>query len=307
MNIAILSKGPQLYSTQSLLRAGIRRGHHMRVIDHTRCNLIINPGGLQIIYEGQRLRRIHAIIPRIGTSVTMHGVAVINQLEAMDAFSVAKADALLQSRDKLRCLQKMARFRLPVPKTLIAGVGEDLSELIRHVGGLPVIIKLAEGTHGVGVVLAETFAAAESIIDAFQKMKEKILIQEFIAESKGADVRALVVGGEVVAAMKRQAKEGEFRSNLHRGATSESINLDPVEAEVVKKAVKLLGLDVAGVDLLRSNRGPLLMEVNASPGLEGIETTTGFDIAGKIIEFVERRTEELRNYRANLHTQKRKI
>lgn len=306
MNIAILSKGPQLYSTQSLVRAGIRHGHHMKVIDHTRCNLIINQGGPQIIYEDQRIRRIHAIIPRIGASVTMHGAAVINQFEAMNVFTVARAEALMQSRDKLRCLQKLARFRLPVPKTLLIGAGQELSELIRHLGGLPVIIKMAEGTHGAGVVLAETFATAESVLEVFQKLKEKALLQEYISESKGADIRALVVGGEIVASMKRQAKEGEFRSNLHRGATSESIRLEPEEEEVVKKAVKLLGLDVAGVDLLRSKRGPLIMEVNASPGLEGIETTTGIDIAGKIIAFIEKKTEELRNYRANVHAQQRK-
>lgn len=307
MNIAILSKGPQLYSTQSLIRAGIRRGHHMRVIDHTRCNLVINNGGAQVIYEDQRIRRIHAIIPRIGASVTMHGAAVINQFEAMNVFTVAKADALIQSRDKLRCLQILARFRLPVPKTLLVGAGQELSELIRHVGGLPVIIKMAESTHGVGVVLAETFATAESIVEAFRKLKEKVLLQEYIVESSGADVRVLVVGGEIIAAMKRQAKEGEFRSNLHRGASSEPIRLEEEEEELVKKAVKLLGLDVAGVDLLRSKRGPLIIEVNASPGLEGIETTTGIDIAGKIIEFIEKRTEELRNYRANIHSQQRKF
>lgn len=306
MNIAILSKGPQLYSTQSLVRAGIRRGHNMKVIDHTRCNLLINQGGPQVLYEDQRLRRIHAIIPRIGASVTAHGAAVINQFEAMNVFTVARAEPLMQSRDKLRCLQKLARFRIPVPKTVIVGEGQEIPALIRHLGGLPVIIKMVESTHGVGVVLAETYATAESVLEAFQKIKEKVLLQEFIAEAKGADVRALVVGGEVVAAMKRQAKEGEFRSNLHRGATSVAVRLEHEEEVIVKKVVKLLGLDVAGVDLLRSRRGPLVMEVNASPGLEGIEKTTGMDVAGKIIEFIEKRTEEIRNYRANTQTHHRK-
>ena len=305
MNIVILSRGPQLYSTQSLLRAGIRRGHNMRVIDHMRCNLMIGQANPQIYYEMERLHDIDAIIPRIGASVTTHGVAVINQFEIAQVFSVAKAEAILRSRDKLRALQKLTKGGVPSPKTLLAGPGQDIVAHIQLLGGLPVIIKMLESTHGVGVILAESYHNAVSTVEAFQKLNGQVLIQEFIAEAGGADVRAFVVAGEIVAAMKRQAREGEFRSNLHRGATSVSVELTEEESQMVKKAVRLMGLDVAGVDLLRSDRGPLIMEVNASPGLEGIETTSGVDVAGKIIQFIEQRVIELKNYRSHMRWSKK--
>lgn len=294
MNIAILSRGPQLYSTQSLWRAGANRGHQMRIIDHTRCNLVIERGLPEIYYENHPLSTLDAVIPRIGASVTSIGASVINQFEMMGVFTVARADALLQSRDKLRCLQKLSRFGIEIPKTVFVTPGAEISPLINLVGGIPVVIKLLESTHGIGVILAEALNQAESVVEAFQKLKERIILQEFIKEADGADIRALVVAGEVVAAMKRKAKEGEFRSNLHRGASSTLIKLSDREEKLVKKAVRIMGLDVAGVDILRSKRGPLLMEVNASPGLEGIESTTQVDVAGKIIDHIERRVRKMR-------------
>jgi ribosomal protein S6--L-glutamate ligase len=297
MNIAILSRGPQLYSTQSLYRAGLRRGHYMHIIDHTRCTLVVDRGAPQVYYDDFRLNSIDAVIPRIGASVTSQGAAVINQFEMMNAFTVARAEALLQSRDKLRCLQKLSRCGIDTPRTVFAAPGQNLSHLINLVGGLPIVIKLLESTHGIGVLLAESYHSAESAVEAFQKLGGRVLLQEFIAEAQGADIRAFVVAGEIVATMKRQAQEGEFRSNLHRGASSTAIHLNEHEQQLVKKTVRMMGLDVAGVDILPSNRGPLIIEVNASPGLEGIETTTQVDIAGKIIDFVEKRVLELRNYR----------
>ncbi len=287
MNIAILSRGPELYSTQSLYRAGARRGHRMMIIDHTRCNLVIGQGRPQIIYEEAPLRRLDAIIPRIGSSVTLQGASVINQFELMGVFTPAPAQALLQARDKLRCLQQLAARGLDVPRTAFISEGEDLVPLIESVGGLPVVIKLLESTHGIGVLLAETYRSAASTVEAFQRLRERVLVQEFIREAGGADIRALVVAGEVVAAMKRQAREGEFRSNLHRGGSASPEALTEAETEAVTTAVQAMGLDIAGVDLLRSRRGPLIMEVNASPGLEGIETITGVSVADRIIRYLE--------------------
>ena len=289
MNIAILSRGPQLYSTQSLLRAGIKRGHQVQIIDHTRCNLFLEKNYAEVLYQGYPLEGFDAIIPRIGTSVTSKGAALISHFEAMGVFTVAGSNALLQARDKLRCLQKLAKFGLDVPKTFFVNDTSDLSTLIEHLGGFPVVMKIVEGTHGVGVILSETFSNAEASIETFLRMKEKILLQEFIAEANGADIRAIVVDGEIVAAMKRQARDGEFRSNLHRGATAELVMLSASEEHAAKKAVRIMGLDFAGVDILRSDRGPLIMEVNASPGLEGIETTTGIDISSKVFDFIERK------------------
>lgn len=291
MKIAILSRGPQLYSTQSLVRAGMKRGHAMHIVDHTRCTLAVGRGRPRIYYNDYPLERFDAVIPRIGASVTLQGASVISHFEMMQSFTATRSEALLQSRDKLRCLQKLARCGIEVPRTVLAAAGQDLMPLLGELGGLPVVVKLLESTHGNGVLLAESFRAAESMIEAFQRLGERIIIQEFIREAKGADIRALVVAGEVVAAMKRQARSGEFRSNLHRGATAEVANLSDEEMEAVRKSVKMLGLDVAGVDFLRSRRGPLVMEVNASPGLEGIEGITGVDVAGKIIEFIERSCE----------------
>ncbi|MCB9287953.1 MAG: 30S ribosomal protein S6--L-glutamate ligase [Lewinellaceae bacterium] len=299
MKIAILSRGPQLYSTQSLVRAGMKRGHTMHIVDHTRCTLVVGRGRPKIYYNDFQLERFDAIIPRIGASVTSQGASVISQFETMQCLTVARSEALLQSRDKLRCLQKLARCGIEVPRSAFVAVGQDLMPLLREVGGLPIVIKMLESTHGNGVILAETYRTAESVIEAFQRLGERFIIQEFIREAKGADIRALVVAGEVVATMKRQARSGEFRSNLHRGASAEVAALTEEEEEIVRKSVKMLGLDVAGVDFLRSSRGPLVMEVNASPGLEGIEGITGVDVAGKIIEFIEKRWSELRNYQAN--------
>ena len=300
LDIAILSKGPQLYSTQSLLRAGIRRGHRMRIIDYTRCSLLMNRSSANIIYDDQVLPHYEAIIPRIGASYTSQGAAVISHFEALNSFSTVKARALLLARNKLSSLQKLSRCGLNIPKTAYVSPGQSLQKVIEKLGGLPVVIKLQEGTHGVGVVLAHTHQAAESTIEAFQRLKGKVILQEFIHEAKGSDIRVIVVAGNIIASMERQAKEGEFRSNLHRGATAKRVKITLEEEKLVKDAVKVMGLDVAGVDLLRSARGPLIMEINASPGLEGIETVTQTDVAGQIVLFIERRVRELHNYRSNL-------
>lgn len=287
MKIGILSRGPYLYSTQSLVRAGQQRGHEMHIIDHTRCSLVLDRAKARILYDGYRLERFGAIIPRIGTSVTSLGAAVISQFESMNVFVAARAEALLQARDKLRCLQKLSQHGLPVPGTIFASPGQPLQPAVRLLGGLPVIVKLLEGTHGAGVILAETFRSVESTVEAFQRLNERVVLQEFIREAKGADIRAFVVGGEVVAAMQRQARPGEFRSNLHRGGTASPVELSAEEQAMAVKVVELMGLHIGGVDFLRSRRGPLVIEVNASPGLEGIENITGVDVAGHIIHFVE--------------------
>lgn len=294
MNIVILSRGPGLYSTQSLVYAGRKRGHNMRVIDHVRCNILVESGQPAIYYEGKRLKHIDAVIPRIGASVTFHGTAIIRQFEMLKIYTAASSDALLRSRDKLRCLQLLAMENLGVPKTVYADAAYDVSKVIDAVGGVPIIIKLLEGTHGLGVILAETRKTAESVLDAFHKIKERIIVQEFIEESKGADIRAFVVDGKIVAAMKRKALPGEFRSNLHRGGNAIHIKLTEKEIETALKATRILGLDVAGVDMLQSDRGPLVLEVNPSPGLEGISKTTGVDVADDIIELVERRIQARR-------------
>ncbi len=294
MNIVILSRGPSLYSTQSLVYEGRKRGHCMRVIDHVQCNIIIESGKPAIYYEGERLRNIDAVIPRIGASVTFHGTAILRQFELLKIYSTVSSDALLRSRDKLRCLQLLAMGNLGVPKTAYTDFTSDVGKVIDAVGGVPIIIKLLEGTHGLGVILAETRKTAESVIDAFNKIKERIIVQEYIKESKGSDVRAFVVDGKIVAAMKRKALPGEFRSNLHRGGTAIHIKLTQAEAETALYATRILGLDVAGVDMLQSDRGPLVLEVNPSPGLEGITRTTGIDVAEKIIDMVERKIQAQR-------------
>ena len=293
MKIAILSRGPQLYSTQSLLRAGIKRGHDVYIIDHMRCTLSIGQGRSKIYYNDYMLPHFEAIIPRIGASVTQQGAAVVNQFENMKAVTVAKASALLECRDKLRCLQKLSRFGIGIPRTIAVVNGQDLVASIDSLGGFPVVIKMLESTHGTGVLLAETYQNAEATIEAFQRLGERIIIQEFIKEVKGADIRAIVIDGKVVAAMKRQAKAGEFRSNLHRGATAKPVELSPFEEKMVTDAAKLMGLDFAGVDFLRSAKGGLILEINASPGLEGIEGVTGVDVAGEVIAFLERRVKSV--------------
>lgn len=288
MNIGILSRGPQLYSTQSLYRAGRMRGHEMYLLDHTQCSLLLEDGRPQVFCGNRPVPPLDAVIPRIGASVTSQGASVIAHFEMMNVFTAAGSLALLNARDKLRCLQQLTTHGIPAPHTVFLGNNQDLEFLVRKVGGLPVVVKMLESTHGVGVVLCETLFSLKATVEAFQQLRERIILQEFIAESNGADVRAFVVDGEIVAAMKRQAQDGEFRSNLHRGATATPLELSAREKELVQDAVRIMNLPIAGVDLLQSDRGPLIMEVNASPGLEGIETATGVNIAGKIITFVER-------------------
>ena len=289
MKIGILSKGPQLYSTQSLFHAGLRRGHSMEIIDYTRCSLVMEDGRLEVCCDGLPLSGLDAVIPRIATSVTQDGAALAGHFELMNVFTTTSAQALLLARDKLRTLQRLQAFGIEIPNTVFPGEEADLPALLSQLGGLPVVIKMIESTHGIGVILAETLHNAQSTLEAFQRLKTRVVVQEFIRKANGADIRALVVQGEVVAAMKRQAREGDFRSNLHLGATAVPVKLSEQERTVVLKAARVMELDVTGVDFLRSNRGPLVMEMNASPGLEGIETVTGVDVAGKIIEFIERK------------------
>lgn len=264
----------------------------MRVVDHGQCHLVIEKGLPQVIYEGSRLVGMDAVIPRIGASVTDYGAAVIRQFELMDIYTSTRSEALIMARDKLKCLQILSAGGIDVPRTAIAGSPEAVPRLIDLLGGAPIVVKLLESTHGVGVVLAESRNTAISVVEAFTKLGQPVLLQEFIEEAAGADIRAFVVGKRVVASMLRQAQEGEFRSNLHRGATANVEPLTPQEEKTVLDAARLMNLDIAGVDILRSKRGPLVMEVNASPGLEGIETTTGVDIAGAIIENLERGVEK---------------
>jgi ribosomal protein S6--L-glutamate ligase len=286
VNIGILSRKPSLYSTHRLKEAGQERGHTMRVINPLRCYMNITAKRPTVLYRGEKLR-LEAVIPRIGASVTFYGTAVVRQFEVMGVYTVTESQALARSRDKLRTLQLLSREGVGLPVTGFARSSRDIDGVIDLVGGAPVIIKLLEGTQGMGVVLAETRKAAESVIGAFQQLDANILVQEFIKESGGSDIRALVVGGRVVAAMERQAAAGEFRSNLHRGGTASPVKLDTRERNTAIRAARVLGLGVAGVDLLRSNRGPVVMEVNSSPGLEGIELATGVDVAGEIIDHIE--------------------
>ena len=288
MNIIILSRNPHLYSTQRLVEAARQRKHHCEVIDPLKCDIIIEKKNPAILYKGRLLENIDAIIPRIGASVTFYGTAVVRQFEMMKVFSVVESQALVRSRDKLRSLQVLSRAGLGMPQTVFSNYTKDASEVIASVGGAPLVIKLLEGTQGLGVVLAETNNAAESVIEAFHGLQARVIIQEFIKEAKGADIRAFIVDGNIVGAMKRQGKEGEFRSNLHRGGTAEIIQLTDEEENAALKAAKVLGLGVCGVDMLQSSRGPLILEVNSSPGLEGIEAATKKDIAKSIIRYIER-------------------
>ena len=287
MKIAILSRDPKLYSTRRLVEAVVARGHAAVVIDHLRCDLVIEQGQPAIIHRGALLTGIDAVIPRIGASATFYGTAVVRQFEMMKVPAAVDSQAILRSRDKLRAMQLLARAGVGLPRTVFTNYSKEASELVRQAGGPPVVIKLLEGTQGLGVVLAETAGAATSVIEAFHNLKARIIVQEFIAESAGADVRAFIVGGEVVGAMKRQAREGEFRSNLHRGGTSALVKLTREEKKAALAAADALDLAVAGVDLLQSKRGPLVLEVNSSPGLEGIERATGLDIADRIVGYVE--------------------
>ena len=288
MKIAILSRNPRLYSTRRLVEAGEKRGHEMVVLDHLRCDIVIEKRKPQLYYKGEQITDFDAIIPRIGASVTFYGTAVVRQFEMMKVFTTTESQALVRSRDKLRSLQILSRAGINLPKTAFTDYSKDTDSLIKKVGGPPCVIKLLEGTQGVGVLLAETKSAAHSVLEAFQGLNARVMVQEFIKEANGADVRAFVVDGVIIGAMKRQGKEGEFRSNLHRGGTATIIELSEEEENTALKAAKALGLGIAGVDMLQSNDGPKVMEVNSSPGLEGIEAATGKDIAKAIIRYIER-------------------
>lgn len=288
MKIAVLSRNSELYSTQRLVDAGRERGHEMHIIDHLKCNIEIEKSGPSLYYGDQYLENFQAVIPRIGASVTFYGTAVVRQFEMMGVFPVASSRGIVHSRDKLRCLQVLSKEGIGLPKTIFTNYSKNVEHVVESAGGAPVVLKLLEGTQGLGVVLAENQNAAQSVLEAFNGLKARVIVQEFIKEAKGADIRAFVVDGEVVGAMKRQGKPGEFRSNLHRGGSSRIIELTEEEKDTAIRAAATLGLGVAGVDLLQSGRGPLVLEVNSSPGLEGIEKTTGTNIAGKIIEYIER-------------------
>jgi ribosomal protein S6--L-glutamate ligase len=287
MKIGILSREPNSYSTTRLKEAAIARGHDTHVINTLRCYMNITSKHPAVHYQGQKLEGFDAIIPRIGASITFYGTAVVRQFEMMGVYSLNESVAISRSRDKLRAMQLLSRHEIGLPITGFANATDDIADLIQLVHGAPLVVKLLEGSQGRGVVLAETQQAAESVIDAFTGLKTNILVQQYIPEAAGADIRCFVVGDKVVAAMKRQAAEGDFRSNLHRGGSAEIIKITPEERKTAVRATRILGLNVAGVDILRSNNGPMILEVNSSPGLEGIETTTQKDIASTIIEFIE--------------------
>jgi ribosomal protein S6--L-glutamate ligase len=287
MKLAILSRNEGLYSTSRLAAAAGKRGHEVRVIDHQGCYVKIDADSASVHFGEESLAGYDAVIPRIGTSCTVHGTIVVQQFESAGAFVLNSATGIVQSRDKLRSLQLLSQAGVPVPNTIYARSGLSTADLIEQAGGVPVIIKLLKGTQGHGVILAEAWKAAESTIDAFRNLRTRFLVQEYIAEANASDVRCLVVGGAVVAAMVRQGIDGEYRSNLHRGGMATITKLTQAETEIATRAADAVGLAVAGVDILRSDRGPVVLEINSSPGLEGIEKITGLDIAGKIIEYVE--------------------
>lgn len=288
MKIAILSRNPQLYSTRRLVEAAEKHGHEAHIIDHLRCNIEIEQKGPSLFYLSEYLEGFDAVIPRVGASVTFYGTAVVRQFEMMNVFSVNSSRGIVHSRDKLRCLQVLSKEGIGLPKTVFTNYSRNVEHVVESAGGAPVVLKLLEGTQGLGVVLAENQNAAQSVLEAFNGLKARVIVQEFIKEAGGADIRAFVVDGEVVGAMKRQGKEGEFRSNLHRGGSATILELTEEEKMTAIKAADAVGLGVAGVDLLQSSRGPLVLEVNSSPGLEGIERATGVDIAGRIIAFIEK-------------------
>jgi ribosomal protein S6--L-glutamate ligase len=294
MKIAILSRNAKLYSTGSLVAAARKRGHRVRVLDPLRCYMRIESGkhgngNFAMRYKGRALTGIDAVIPRIGNSITFYGTAVLRQFEMMGVFTPNTSDAVLRARDKLRSLQLLARENIGMPATVFGDNPDDTADLLDTLGDTPHVIKLNEGAQGQGVLLAEKRSNSQSVIEAFRGLYANFLVQEFIKESKGADIRCFVVGGKVVAAIKRQARDGEFRSNLHRGGSATVATLTAAETDTALRAARTIGLNIAGIDLLRSKRGPLVLEVNSSPGLEGIEGTTGVDIAGEIIDYIERR------------------
>ena len=302
MKIALLSRNRKLYSTRRLVEAAQERGHEIQVIDVLRCYMNVTALNPSIHYKGDELEGFDAVIPRIGASVTFYGTAVLRQFEVMNVFPLNESVAITRSRDKLRTAQLLARKGVSMPVTGFAHNPDDIQDLLQQVGGAPTVIKLLEGTQGIGVVLAETKKAAESVIQAFMGLKANIMVQEFIKEAGGADLRCFVIGNKVIAAMKRQGPEGEFRSNLHRGGSATLAKISPAERAIAVKAAKVTGLEVCGVDLLRTNHGPVVMEVNSSPGLEGIEAATGKDVAGSIIEHLEKRIEETINQTSRSRT-----
>ncbi len=289
MKIAMLARNPNLYSHKRLVEAAEAKGHEIDIINTTHCNMNITSHRPQVMYQGESLtlRGYDAVIPRIGASITFYGLAVLRQFEMMGVWPLNESVAIGRSRDKLRSLQLLSREGIGLPVTGFANSASHAEEMIKMVNGPPVVIKLLEGTQGIGVILSNTMSSAKSVFEAFRGAKVNILVQEFIKEAGGADIRAFVIGSRVVGAMMRQGAPGEFRSNLHRGGTPDRIRITPEERSTAVRAAKVMGLNVAGVDLLRSNHGPVLMEVNSSPGLEGIEKATGFDIAGQIISFIE--------------------
>jgi ribosomal protein S6--L-glutamate ligase len=289
MKIAILSRNSKLYSTQRLVEAARARGHQVRVLDPLRCYMRIDSKQLVMHYKGKEIADYDAVIPRIGASVTFYGTAVVRQFEMMGTLVINRSDAILRARDKLRCLQLLAQQNIGLPATVFGDNPDDTSDLLAMLGKPPHVVKLVEGTQGTGVVLAEKLSSSRSVIEAFRGLYANFLVQEFVKEAKGADLRCFVVGGKVIAAMKRQAKAGEFRSNLHRGGSATSIKLSDAEVDAAVRSAAVMGLSVAGVDLLRSRRGPLVLEVNSSPGLEGIEGATGVDVAAGIVEYIEQR------------------
>jgi ribosomal protein S6--L-glutamate ligase len=289
LRVAILSLHPSIYSTRRLKEAGDQRGHLMSVVNYLRCYMDIAAHRPKIMYQGKPLEGLDAVIPRIGASHTFYGTAVVRQFEMMGVFPANESQGISRARDKLRSLQLLSRKGIGLPVTGFAHSTKDIDGLINVVGGAPLVVKLLEGTQGIGVILAETRNAAQAVIEAFRGLDANILVQEYIKEAGGSDIRCFVVGDRVVAAMKRQAPRGEFRSNLHRGATVQKVKPTPEERSTAVRAARAMGLNVAGVDIVRSNHGPVVLEVNSSPGLKGIETASGVNVAGKIIEFLEKR------------------
>lgn len=287
MKLAILSQDATLYSTSRLKLAAEERGHQVKVVDYMRCYINVSADSPCVMYAGKRLEHYDAVIPRVGASNTFYGTAIVRQFELMSVLSANGSQAISRSRDKLRCMQILSREKVGMPNTGFAHSTQDTDGLIKMVGGPPVVIKLIEGTQGIGVVLAETYASAKSMIEAFRGLSAHILVQEYVKEAKGEDIRAFVVGNKVIAAMRRTAAEGEFRANIHRGGKSEKVELSQDEIDISLRACRAVGLNVAGVDLLRSNSGPKVLEINSSPGLQGIESATGINVAGLIIEYLE--------------------
>ncbi|ASK88174.1 30S ribosomal protein S6--L-glutamate ligase [Sphingorhabdus sp. SMR4y] len=288
MKLAMLARNPNLYSHKRLVQAAEERGHSLDILNTTRCTVNIASHRPTITYDGHRLEGYEAVIPRIGASITNYGTAVVRQFEMAGVWPLNESVAIGRSRDKLRSMQILSKYGLGLPLTAYANDPKQAEEIIKAVNGPPVVIKLLEGTQGIGVVLAETMSSAKSVIEAFRGANVNILVQEFIKEAGGTDIRALVVGGKVVAAMKRTGAPDDFRSNLHRGGSAQIVKITPEERSTAVRAAKHMGLNVCGVDMLRSNHGPVIMEVNSSPGLEGIEKATGKDVAGLIIEFIEK-------------------